>query len=73
MSDLRTVRCAAGLSQSEAARLLRIPTRTLQGYEAGRTPEQAVREAWLLAILTRQRRLPAWRRPVMPAASQSPP
>ena len=54
MHDLRTLRAAAGLSQSAAARLLRIPTRTLQGYEAGRTPKQAAREAWLLAILTGQ-------------------
>lgn len=75
MPDLRAFRLTAGLSQSEAARLLRIPVRTLQGYESGRTPEQAAREAWLLALLTGQERLPAWRRPITappPASPNSP-
>lgn len=72
MTDLRTVRTAAGLSQSEAAALLGVSVRTLQDWEAGQASTARELAVRLLALLTRQERLPVWRRPVMPPASQSP-
>lgn len=73
MSDLRTLRTTAGLSQSQAAALLRVSVRTLQDWEAGQGSTARSLAMRLLAILTRQERLPAWRRPVTPAASQGTP
>lgn len=71
--DLRTIRDQAGLSQSEAAALLRVSVRTLQDWEGGQASTARDLAVRLLAILTRQERLPAWRKPVMPAASQGTP
>ena len=73
VSDLRTIRAAADLSQSEAAALLGVSVRTLQDWEAGQASTARGLAVRLLAILTRQERLPVWRRPVMPAASQGTP
>ncbi len=62
--DLRAVRATAGLSQSEAARLVGVPTRTLQEWEQGRARGPAMPlAARLLALLTRQERLPRWEPP----------
>ena len=71
--DLRTIRTAAVLSQSQAARLLGVSVRTLQDWEAGQASTARMLATRLLAILTRQERLPAWRRPVMPPASPETP
>lgn len=63
-TDLRTTRLAAGLSQSEAARLIGVSVRTLQDWETRQQVSIARPLATrLLALLTRQERLPAWRRP----------
>ena len=73
MPNLRTLRLSAGLSQSEAARLLGVSVRTLQDWEAGQASTARMLATRLLALLTRQERLPAWRRPVMPPASPETP
>ncbi len=56
--DLRTIRDQAGLSQSEAAALLRVSVRTLQDWEGGQASTARGLAVRLLAILTRQERLP---------------
>lgn len=58
MLDLRTVRLAAGLTQLQAARLLGVSLRTLQDWEGGQTSTARTLAARLLAVLTRQERLP---------------
>lgn len=68
-ADLRTIRTRAELSQSEAAALLRISVRTLQDWEAGQGSTARELAARLLAILTRQERVPRWARPITPPPS----
>jgi transcriptional regulator with XRE-family HTH domain len=71
MPDLRTVRQTADLSQSEAARLLGVSPRTLQEWEHGRGSVARGLAARLLAILTRQERLPMLQ--ATPIATPPPP
>lgn len=51
---LREYREQRVLTQQELARKLRIPVRSLQGYEAGAIP-QAARRRKILAFLERER------------------
>jgi DNA-binding transcriptional regulator YiaG len=63
MTDLRTLRQSAGLTQAQAAALLETNLRTYEGWEAGRGGKGRVLAGWLLSILTRQDRTAATARP----------
>lgn len=56
--DLRSTRSAAGLTQAQAAALLGVSLRTLEGWEAGRGGTALTLATRLLRILTGQERVP---------------
>lgn len=59
MNDLRTIRTRADLSRQEAAQVLGVSLRTLEGWEAGKASHSAYMACVcrLLAILTGQERV----------------
>ena len=67
-TDLRTIRQQAGLTQSQAARLLGVPLRTLEGWESGRGGTALALATRLLRILTGQEQVP--RSPSAPPAAR---
>lgn len=69
MSDLRTIRTRADLSRHEAAQILGISVRTLEGWESGKASHAAYMACVcrLLAILTGQERV------IVTTCTRSPP
>ena len=55
MAALKQFRRRRRLSQSQAAKALGVPVRTLQGWEAGRTPRKLTAEAVMSRMGRRHR------------------